>query len=74
VREIAAVPNIGYLTCSNDEQIKLWSRDLDHLATFLGHSGFIFSCKPILIMGTQYYVSASDDNTVKVWKGVGELV
>ena len=45
VREIVPVPGIGYLTCSNDETIKLWSKELDLLSTFLGHQGFVFGIR-----------------------------
>lgn len=74
IREICDVTNIGYLTCSNDETLKLWSKDLENLATFLGHTGFIFSSKYLNISGIPFYVSGSDDNSVKLWKNLGDVV
>lgn len=51
VREIVHVPNIGLVTCSNDETVKLWTFDGNHLHTYLGHTSFVFSVKP---RGTEY--------------------
>lgn len=71
VREIVQVTGIGMLTCSNDELVKLWSKDLECIGTFVGHSGFVFSAKVLHTMNGLYYVSGGDDNSVKIWDGVG---
>jgi phospholipase A-2-activating protein len=75
IREIQQVEGVGYITCSNDESIKLWSSSLILFKTFLGHSGFIFTVKPLILdMFGLIYVSGSDDSTVKLWHGEGEII
>lgn len=68
------MPHVGLLTCSNDELLKLWSKDLELIGTFVGHTGFIFSVKVLNTTNGLFYVSGSDDNSVKVWDGACELV
>lgn len=43
IREIALVPAVGVLTCSNDESVKLWSFDGTELLISRGHTSFIFT-------------------------------
>lgn len=43
VREIALVPSIGFLTCSNDETVKLWTFDGNEVICNRGHSSFVFT-------------------------------
>jgi phospholipase A-2-activating protein len=74
IREIAFVPGVGYLTCSNDCSIKVWSHSLEILITMRGHDGFVFTCKPLLYKCLQYYVSGADDNKVKLWDEDGNEV
>ena len=64
VREISAVEEVGFLTCSNDETIKLWSSDLEEIQTFSGHTAFVFTCKS---RGLGSYFSGGEDKTIKVW-------
>lgn len=52
------------ITCSNDEQLKLWSADLELIQTFSGHSTFVFAVKAIKL-GT--YISGGEDKTLKIW-------
>ena len=59
------ISDIGFLTCSNDETLKIWSMDLELIQELLGHTGYVFSCKY-----KSNILSGSDDRTAKVW-GLG---
>ena len=67
IREIQPIPNIGYITSSNDETLKLWSADLSPLITFLGHKGYVFTVKQL----GNYFVSGGDDRTIIIWNSEG---
>lgn len=70
IRELAKVESIeAFLSCSNDESIKLWTLQGDLLQHFKGHESYVFSVKS-LSLGK--YVSASDDRTVKIWSQDGQ--
>lgn len=47
IREIALIPELGILTCSNDETIKAWTLDLQLLEVDRGHSAFVFTYSSI---------------------------
>lgn len=56
--------DVGFLSASNDEHLKLWTFDGEEVSVLSGHSAFVFSCAA-LTFGT--YISGSEDNTVKLW-------
>jgi phospholipase A-2-activating protein len=43
IREIALVPSVGVLTCSNDETVKLWAFDGTEILCNRGHTSFVFT-------------------------------
>ncbi|CAK67180.1 unnamed protein product (macronuclear) [Paramecium tetraurelia] len=63
IREILPSPFGGYLTCSNDETIKLWSKDLELIQTFLGHKSFVFTMKYHM----DQVISGGEDRLVIIW-------
>ncbi|CAD8212029.1 unnamed protein product [Paramecium pentaurelia] len=63
IREILPSPLGGYITCSNDETIKLWSKDLELIQTFLGHKSFVFTMK----IHMDQVISGGDDRLVIIW-------
>lgn len=65
IREISAVEEVGFITCSNDETIKLWTSELELIHTFTGHTGFIFSVKASKLGS---YFSGGDDKALKIWE------
>ena len=65
IRDFAEVPGIGFVSCSNDEKVKLWTIDGQNLAELKGHNGFVFS---VSTLDSGEILSASDDCTVKVWR------
>lgn len=65
IREFAEVSGFGFLSCSNDEMIKMWSLHGELINTFLGHEAFIFS---VSVLPDGRFLSGSDDRTLKIWK------
>lgn len=47
IREIALVQGVGFVTCSNDETVRLWDFDLNDLQISHGHSSFIFTYRQL---------------------------
>jgi phospholipase A-2-activating protein len=70
IREIALIKDFGFITCSNDETIKIWTLDGEMIQTLLGHKGFIFS---VIAPEFGKYISGSDDKTIKLWDSGAEL-
>ena len=66
IRDFSEVPGLGFASCSNDETVKLWSLDGTNLSVMKGHTGFVFS---VMTLDSGEIVSASDDCTVRVWRG-----
>jgi phospholipase A-2-activating protein len=65
IRQFAEVPGIGFVSCSNDELVKLWTLEGTPIRTFNGHGGFVFTVT-CLAGGTEI-ASAGDDCQVKIW-------
>lgn len=65
IRQFSEVPGVGFVSCSNDELVKLWSLEGKPLRTFNGHGGFVFTVT-VLSGGTEI-ASAGDDCQVKIW-------
>ena len=76
VRQFALVPDIGFLSCSNDGAIKLRSFDgepliqMNHPLNHEGKPGFVLS---ITRLRTGEFVSASEDCSARVWSSEGQL-
>ncbi len=64
IRDIAEVPGLGFLTCSNDETVKLWTIDGDLIQDYKGHNSYVYS---VLALDLGNYISVSEDRSVKVW-------
>ena len=64
VREISYVEDIGFITSSNDETLKLWSSDLEEIQTLTGHSAFVFTVKS---KSLGHYFSGGEDKSIKIW-------
>lgn len=66
IRELRRYGDFAFLSCSNDEIIKMWSFDGEIITTCSGHTAFVFSLCVILDKGIM--VSGSDDKTIKFWQ------
>lgn len=65
IREIRYLEDVGFLSCSNDELVKIWTVDGDSISVLGGHKAFVFACNSINF-GT--YASGGDDKVVNIWK------
>jgi len=70
VRDLALVPGIGFVSCSNDSSLRLWSLSGDTLMELHGHTSYVYS---VSVLSTGELVSSGEDGCVRVWKG-GECV
>ena len=64
IREISYIEEIGFLTCSNDETLKIWSSEMEEIQTLTGHAAFVFSCKS---NGLGNYFSGGEDKSIRIW-------
>lgn len=77
VRGLAVVNSVFFLSCSNDQTVKLWTMDGEVIRTFKGHENFIYDIcivrdpipKGVEPPKTRPYkfVTVSEDKTVRVW-------
>ncbi|KAL7694395.1 putative armadillo-like helical, PUL domain, PLAA family ubiquitin binding domain-containing protein [Plasmopara halstedii] len=77
IRQLALVPDIGFVSCSNDGSIKLRSMDgsilasMEHPLNPEGKPGFILG---VCVLSNGCLVSASEDSTARVWSQDGALI
>ena len=64
IRQFAEVPGVGFVSCSNDELVKLWTLDGKPIRTFSGHQGFVFT---VACLASGEIASGGDDCSVKIW-------
>lgn len=65
VRGLALVQDIGFASCSNDSEIRVWTFQGDLIYTLVGHTSFVYS---LAILPSGDLVSSGEDRTVRVWK------
>ena len=66
IRELKRYGEVSFLSCSNDETVKMWSLDGELVNSYSGHTAFIFSICALADKGV--FVSGSDDKTIKFWE------
>ncbi|KAG7396705.1 hypothetical protein PHYBOEH_001873 [Phytophthora boehmeriae] len=77
IRQLSLVPDIGFVSCSNDGSIKLHTLDgtvvasMEHPLNAEGKPGFVLG---VCVLGNGFIVSASEDCTARVWSPEGSLV
>lgn len=77
IRQLVLVPDIGFVSCSNDGSIKLRTLDgsvvasMEHPLTAEGKPGFVLG---VCVLTNGSIVSASEDCTARVWSADGALV
>lgn len=68
IRSISLIENVGVLTASNDDTLKVWSFSGEMLQEIKGHQAFVFSGASL---SKDTYISASEDHTMKIWSNQG---
>uniref|UniRef100_A0AAV1TF46 Phospholipase A-2-activating protein n=1 Tax=Peronospora matthiolae TaxID=2874970 RepID=A0AAV1TF46_9STRA len=77
IRQLVLVPNIGFMSCSNDGSIKIRTLDgavvasMEHPLNAEGKPGFVLG---VCVLTNGLVVSASEDCTARVWSTDGALV
>ncbi|GMF30790.1 unnamed protein product [Phytophthora fragariaefolia] len=77
IRQLALVPDVGFVSCSNDGSIKLRTLDgavvasMEHPLNAEGKPGFVLG---VAVLSNGFLVSASEDCTARVWTLDGALV
>ncbi|KAK8736396.1 hypothetical protein OTU49_004977 [Cherax quadricarinatus] len=72
VRGLTVLNAKHFLSCSNDASVILWAITGEALATYYGHTNFIYSISPISDGGA--FVTGGEDRTVRVWDSNGICV
>ncbi|CAI5711172.1 unnamed protein product [Hyaloperonospora brassicae] len=77
IRQLVLVPDIGFMSCSNDGSIKIRTLDgdvvvsMEHPMNAEGKPGFVLG---VCMLTNGLVVSASEDCTARVWSTDGALV
>lgn len=77
IRQLAIVPEMGFVSCSNDGSIKFRTWDGDVLASMShpvnaeGKPGFVLG---IAVLADKRIVSVSEDCTARIWRTDGTLL
>ncbi|KAL5529556.1 hypothetical protein ACEPAG_5541 [Sanghuangporus baumii] len=65
VRGLALIPHIGFASCSNDGEIRVWTTEGDVISTLSGHTSFVYS---LTVLPTGEIASGGEDRTLRVWR------
>ncbi|KAL3660933.1 hypothetical protein V7S43_013949 [Phytophthora oleae] len=77
IRQLALVPDIGFVSCSNDGSVKLRTLDgtvvasMEHPLNAEGKPGFVLG---VCVLNSGFFVSASEDCTARLWSQEGALI
>ncbi|KAK7082303.1 hypothetical protein SK128_004896 [Halocaridina rubra] len=72
VRDLSVMSDTHFLSCSNDASVMLWAVSGECLATYYGHSNFIYSIN--CIGGSTGFITGGEDRTLRVWRSDGTCV
>ncbi|KAH9945813.1 phospholipase A-2-activating protein [Epithele typhae] len=70
VRGLALIADIGFASCSNDSEIRVWTMEGDTVYTLSGHTSFVYS---LSVLPNGDIVSGGEDHSARVWRD-GECV
>lgn len=65
VRGLTLIPEIGFASCSNDGDVRVWTVEGDSIFVLSGHTSFVYS---IAALPNGDIVSSGEDRTVRVWR------
>lgn len=66
------VPDVGVVSASHDQTLRLWSFAGETLAELVGHTALVYSAAAHAPSGL--IASASEDNTARLWHGNGSCL
>eukprot|EP01080_Neovahlkampfia_damariscottae_P006020 gene6020-10022_t len=70
VRSLAEYPGLGFCSVANDGALRLWSADGELVALHKAHKTLIYN---VCVLSTGEILTASEDNTIKIWKDFKEV-
>lgn len=70
MRSLKELPNIGFVSASNDGTVKTWTLHGDCIAQIQAHNTLVYSVE---LTPSGEMLTASEDKTVKVWNN-GSLI
>jgi phospholipase A-2-activating protein len=65
IRQFADFSPVGFVSCSNDSKVKIWTYEGELISELTGHTGFVFT---VHTLPNNIIISGSDDRTLKLWK------
>lgn len=71
-RGLSVVPDLGVVSASHDQTLRLWSFAGETLAELVGHAALVYSAAAHASTGL--IASASEDSTARLWHGDGSCV
>ena len=66
VRGLVAIPEIGFASCSNDSEIRVWTLEGDVVYTLSGHTSFVYS---LALLPDGGLASTGEDRSLRIWRG-----
>lgn len=65
IRQFADFSPVGFVSCSNDSKIKIWTYEGELISELIGHTGFVFT---VHTLPNNVIISGADDCSIKLWK------
>eukprot|EP00191_Tetraselmis_sp_GSL018_P010623 CAMPEP_0177617532 /NCGR_PEP_ID=MMETSP0419_2-20121207/24957_1 /TAXON_ID=582737 /ORGANISM="Tetraselmis sp., Strain GSL018" /LENGTH=392 /DNA_ID=CAMNT_0019116099 /DNA_START=165 /DNA_END=1341 /DNA_ORIENTATION=- len=71
VRGLAEFPNLGFVSASHDQTLKVWTYGGELAADLIGHQALVYAAA---VVAETLVASASEDRTCRIWKPDGECL
>lgn len=65
VRGLGLLHDLGFASCSNDGDIRVWTAEGDTIYVLTGHTSFVYS---VTVLPNGDLISGGEDRTVRVWR------
>ncbi|KAI0683709.1 phospholipase A-2-activating protein [Cytidiella melzeri] len=65
VRGLALLPDLGFASCSNDSEVRVWTLGGDLIYSLAGHTSFVYS---ITVLSNGDIASSGEDRTLRIWR------
>lgn len=67
-RGLALLPNVGVVSASHDQSLKIWTFEGECISELVGHTALVYC---VAASEEGLIVSGSEDNTLKIWRADG---
>lgn len=65
VRGLALIPHIGFASCSNDGEVRVWTIEGDIISVLSGHTSFVYS---LTVLPGGEIASGGEDRSLRIWR------